>query len=99
MASQPAPHRSLRAAAVLAVLGILPVPGAKADASFIAAVEKMRAGQALTPDEAALYSTEIQRLMGKLANGRRLTPDEQAELNVLARAGSAPIPVEGGSRP
>jgi hypothetical protein len=99
MVSQPAPHRNLSAAAVLAVLGILPVAAAKADAGFIAAVEKMRAGQALTPDEAALYSTELQRLMSKLANGRSLTPDEQAELNVLARSGGAPVPAAGRSRP
>jgi hypothetical protein len=99
MGLQPAPGRGSRFGAVLAVLSILAAQAARAEAGFIAVVGKLRAGKTLTPDEAANYSTELQRLMGKLANGQDLAPDEQAELRALGQPGSGPAPAAGGSSP
>jgi hypothetical protein len=87
--------RGLQIAAILALLSALPMPGARAEAGFNAVVEKLRAGQALTPDEAALYSTELQRLIGKLANRQTLTPDEQAEIKALRQSADSPAQSAG----
>jgi hypothetical protein len=89
----------LRIVAVLAAFSLHLAPGASAELGFVAIVEKLRAGQKLTSDEAALYSSELQRLMGKMANGQILTPHEKTELEALGQPSSGQAPASGGSSP
>jgi hypothetical protein len=68
---------------------LVPGPAARAEVGFLAIVEKLRAGQPLNPDETALYSAEVQRLIGKLASGQPLTLDERREVEALRQPGTA----------
>jgi len=84
-------ERKARAVIILAALFLPPAPVVGADGDFLAIVEKLRAGRSLTAEETALYSTELQRLIGKLANGDALTASERAELKAMDQA---PTPTE-----